>query len=267
MEWKYLEIAIHPKYLTHLKKLSDQGSGFIDPSTPAFLDMLTPSRFMAQGTFLCLKNVLDKNYPAAMNVAGGFHHATPTQSMGGCVINDMGIAIQKLRMIGYAEKIAILDFDYHPHNGTVAYFGDDPSILKASVHESGWFDYDDNEIGWGKGINSVINRGLSKSISGQEYLQIVEELLRIVRKFQPDLVVMLNGVDPHIDDPVVKRYISRVLALTDTDFQRLTEMVCDFVVKNCDNNIVILGAGGYSAEITSRIWFQTLNIAIEKILR
>jgi acetoin utilization protein AcuC len=267
IEWKYLELAIDKNHLDFLSRLSDSGEGMLDPGTPVFKNMLYPTRLMAQGTYLCLKEVLMGNYIFGFNCAGGLHHATRKKAMGGCVFNDMGVAITKLRTLGFLQKIAILDFDYHPHNGTVSYFANDGSVFTASIHDSGWFNNDDYELGWGKGLNTVFSKGIKKSISGEEYLRIVkEEMFPVVEKFHPDLIIMLNGVDPHIEDPVVSKYLTRTISLTDQHFYQLADMVGDFVKRICHRKLVILGAGGYGSDITANMWAQTLEIMQQKLL-
>jgi acetoin utilization deacetylase AcuC-like enzyme len=108
---------------------------------------------------------------------------------------------------------------------------------------------------------NVFNRGLKTLTKGEAYLKIVQdELLPKVQPFQPDILVILNGVDPHQGDPVVGNYLSRAIELNDNDFAQLIEILIDFSKCVCYGKIIVLGAGGYNSEITSKIWFQTLQL-------
>lgn len=266
IDWKYLKQAIDKKHLKRLKNLSDTGIGFLDPGTPVFKDMLLPARLSAQGTYLSITEVISGNYKFAFNCLGGFHHATPRISRGGCIINDMGVAIKRIRREGIKSKIAILDFDFHPHDGTIAYFGGDSSVFLASIHEAGWFDHDDDEIGWEEGINTVCNWGIKRAIEPHEYLKIVKDkLIPATKEFDPEIIIFLNGVDAHVDDPVVQKYPSRAISLEDDHFKILAELISDLALEVCEGKIIGLGAGGYSSEIASRIWFQTVKIFSQKI--
>ena len=129
MEMSYLEKALTPNHFAGLVKMSASGEGWLDPATPAFRGMLNVVQYMCQATYTCLKAVLSESHSFGINIAGGLHHATPNASMGGCVVNDVGIAIRRIRSEGITKRIAILDFDYHPHNGTVTYFGGDENVL------------------------------------------------------------------------------------------------------------------------------------------
>ncbi|MFX1256537.1 MAG: hypothetical protein ACFFAN_01655, partial [Promethearchaeota archaeon] len=179
-----------------------------------------------------------------------------------------GIAIKRIRQEGILSRIAILDFDFHPHDGTTAYFGGDGSVFLASIHESGWFDYDDNECGWGKGYNTVRNWGIKKVIEPEEYIRIIsEELIPAVREFQPEIILFLNGVDTHVDDPVVQHYLNRSISLQDDHFKKIAEILANLALDVCDGKIIVLGSGGYGSEITAKIWIQTIETFSRKLLK
>ncbi len=260
VEWAVLEDTISKAHLKVLTEMSETGKGFLDPITPAFKDMLTPARFMIQATYDAYLAVLRGDYPFAINVAGGLHHATPNQSMGGCILNDVALAIAKLRKNGFKEKIAILDLDYHPHNGTVEHLMGDPTTFKASIHEAGWFDFDDGFTGIEPGFGNVLSIGLKKPIDCNEYLAILEKkIFPPMSSFQPDLLVVLNGVDPHIEDSVVKNYPPpRKLAFSDEDFRKIIGTLIKFSWDMNKGKMVVLGAGGYDLQSTTKIWYQTL---------
>src|SRR5690606_30049505 len=54
----------------------------------------------------------------AVNLGGGFHHATSNRGMGFCALNDLAIAVARVRARGLTAPILIVDLDIHDGNGT-----------------------------------------------------------------------------------------------------------------------------------------------------
>ena len=61
------------------------------------------------------------------------HHAGPNYAGGYCFLNNAAIAAQWLRNAG-AERVAILDIDYHHGNGTQEIFYERADVAFASIH-------------------------------------------------------------------------------------------------------------------------------------
>src|SRR5207244_13505414 len=63
------------------------------------------------------------------------HHATNSQAMGFCYLNQIAIAaLYALRHLG-ANKVAVWDFDAHHGNGTEAILQGQTNVFFASVHQ------------------------------------------------------------------------------------------------------------------------------------
>jgi acetoin utilization deacetylase AcuC-like enzyme len=82
-------------------------------------------------------------------------HATRDQFGGYCYLANASIAAQRLLDRG-AERVAVLDVDYHHGNGTQAIFWDRSDVLTISIHadprhEFPWFVGHADEIGTGDG--------------------------------------------------------------------------------------------------------------------
>lgn len=56
----------------------------------------------------------------AVQLAGGMHHAHPAKGFGFCPVNDIAVAAAVLRAEGWTGKLAVLDLDAHPPDGTLA---------------------------------------------------------------------------------------------------------------------------------------------------
>jgi len=74
----------------------------------------------------------------ALNLLGGFHHASPDRGSGFCLINDIAVAVARLRAEGFAGRVAVIDLDAHPPDGTVACLADDPQVWIGSLSGTDW---------------------------------------------------------------------------------------------------------------------------------
>ena len=136
----------------------------------------------------------------SVNVGGGFHHADPEHGMGFCIVNDIAVAIARLRSRGFADSILVIDLDIHDGNGTRAAFADDPTVYTFSIHNETWD---------GRAAVSDSCIDLGGDISDDEYLGVLQrELPAVVRHHKPGLVLYVAGVDPAHDDPVGNWHVS-----------------------------------------------------------
>jgi acetoin utilization deacetylase AcuC-like enzyme len=133
------------------------------------------------------------------------HHAGPDLYGGSCFLNNAAIAARYLRR--EADRVAILDIDYHHGNGTQIIFYDDPSVLFCSLHAHpdddypyfwGWSD----ETGAGAGLNTNLNLTLPQKVEDKEYLKTLEKALKKIQSFAPDYLVISVGFDLMKGDPI-----------------------------------------------------------------
>ena len=71
---------------------------------------------------------------AAVNLAGGTHHAFSDRGEGFCVLNDVAIAFRALQAHSLVESALVIDCDVHQGNGTAQIFQNDPSCFTLSLH-------------------------------------------------------------------------------------------------------------------------------------
>jgi acetoin utilization deacetylase AcuC-like enzyme len=90
------------------------------------------TRLAAGGTLLAARLALVDG--RAANLAGGTHHAFADHGEGFCVLNDVAVAIAKLRAEKLIERAVIIDLDVHQGNGTAAIFEDVDEIFTFSMH-------------------------------------------------------------------------------------------------------------------------------------
>ncbi len=117
---------VHPSwYLDRLDALAAAGGGWIDADTRLSARSAQAAR-LAAGAGLTAVDALreGRGVAAFCAVRPPGHHATPTDSMGFCLISNIAVVAASLADAG--ERVWILDYDAHHGNGTQAAFIDDP---------------------------------------------------------------------------------------------------------------------------------------------
>lgn len=162
-------------------------------------------RLMAGGTIQATRLAL-RTGCVAVNLGGGLHHAGPETGGGYCAINDLAIAIARLRHRGFAERIVVVDLDIHDGNGTRAAFRDDPTVHTFSIHNDDWDDsaaVEDTRI------------PLGPDVTDRVYLDALRsELPPVMERIHPGLVLYVAGADPAQSDRVGNWKVSEEGILT-----------------------------------------------------
>lgn len=147
------------------------------------------------------------------------HHAAREYMGGYCYLNNAAIAAQRCRSQG-AQRVAILDVDFHHGNGTQNIFYDRADVLFASIHGDPHVSYPyfsgyAHETGRGPGDGFTVNYPLAKGTAWDRYCEALKHALARVAAHKPDFLVVSLGVDTFKDDP-----ISHFLLSSD-DFRRM----------------------------------------------
>lgn len=134
------------------------------------------------------------------------HHATRSRYGGYCFFNNAAIAAQWALDQG-AQRVSVLDVDYHHGNGTQQIFYDRAEVQYVSLHADPIraFPYHvghADEIGTGAGRASTWNRPLPAGVDDDTYLGHLAEALDVVDAHRPDLVVVSLGLDTLDTDPL-----------------------------------------------------------------
>ena len=200
------------------------------------------------GTILCCRRALSEGF--SMNLAGGFHHAFPDHAEGFCYINDIAVAIRRLRADGLAGRAAVVDLDVHQGNGTAFVFRSDPTVFTFSMHQEN--NYPVKQPG-------ALDVGLEDGIGDEEYLQLLAaHLPEVLDVFRPELVVYQAGADPLADDQLGG------LALTPKGLRRRDERVIGSCARRGIPVAGVLG-GGYArnTQDTVRAHHETCRVMWE----
>ena len=161
------------------------------PSELPLSSQIVRAYFLAAGgTILACRRALADG--RSMNLTGGFHHTFPDHAEGFCYINDIAVAVRKLRAEGRVARAAVVDCDLHQGNGTAAIFQTDPSVFTFSMHQ---------ENNYPIKQQSDIDIGLDDGTGDDEYVELLERhLVEILDSFQPELVLYVAGADPYERD-------------------------------------------------------------------
>ena len=202
---------------------------FLDPAHPWDERLLLPFLYAAGGTLAAARAAVAER-GIGLNLAGGYHHAQADKAEGFCAIADVAVAIRRLQREQRAERVLIVDLDYHHGNGNAEIFADDESVFTFSIHANNWC--------WvAKGNNLDIE--LPSHTGDESYLAALRRALPpVVARFSPDVVFYVAGSDPFVEDRLGDFDVSEAGMLARD--RCVTELV-----RERDRPLVVVTAGGY----------------------
>ncbi|MFO1328160.1 MAG: histone deacetylase family protein [Rubrivivax sp.] len=140
------------------------------------------------------------------------HHAGPDFFGGYCFLNNGAIAAQALRD-GGAQRVAVLDIDYHHGNGTQTLFEARRDVLTVSIHGDPRTEYpfylghaDERGHGDGEGFN--LNLPLPAGTGFPTWRGALQQALQRVADHAPGALVVALGVDTFEQDPISRFSLS-----------------------------------------------------------
>jgi acetoin utilization deacetylase AcuC-like enzyme len=236
---------VHPlEYLRALEQAVQKGPGFVDYGDTYVTQESLQAAQKAAGGLLNILTSIDNDVSehgfALVRPPG--HHATATQPMGFCLLNNVAIAARYAQELGF-KKVMIVDFDVHHGNGTQAIFQGDPDVLYFSTHQVGIFPGSGqlSETGTGEGEGSIINLPLPAR-TGDRAIELIcdEILIPAADKFMPDLILVSAGFDAHWDDPLAN------LQFTIAGYHHFSSVLKTIATRHCSGKIVYVLEGGYN---------------------
>ncbi len=169
------------------------------------------------------------------------HHATPGQSMGFCLFNNIAVTARYLQREHGVGKVAIVDWDVHHGNGTQDIFYEDSSVLFFSIHQSPLYPGTGSryEQGSGDARGTTLNVPMPAGSGDDEYIGVfTNTLIPALREFSPEFLLISAGFDAHYLDPLAG------LEITAAGFSALTDMLLEVA----EGRVVSALEGGYSLE-------------------
>jgi acetoin utilization protein AcuC len=212
--------------------------------TPVFPGMHEITSLVVGGSIRAAELVMSGEVTRAFNVCGGLHHAHRDRASGFCVYSDLAAAIAWIRET-HGARVMYIDYDAHHGDGVQGIFYDDPDVLTLSVHESGRYLFPGtgfvDELGEGEGYGYSVNVPLDPFTEDESWITTYARLLpEIAEAFRPDVIVLQNGCDGHVLDPLTH------LRATTRLYEETVRIVCETADRLCGGRVVATGGGGYA---------------------
>lgn len=210
-------------------------------------EMVERSRRSAGATVEACRLALEEG--AAVNLAGGTHHAFRDRGEGYCVFNDAAIAARALQAEGRVARAVVIDCDVHQGNGTAAIFEGDPTVYTFSIHGRNNFPFHKER--------SDLDVELPDGTADAEYLAALEAgLERALAEAEPEIAIYVSGADPHEGDKLGRLKVTRagLLARDRMVFERCGRLRLP---------VAVVMAGGYNVDVaeTVEVHLQTVSEA------
>jgi acetoin utilization deacetylase AcuC-like enzyme len=164
--------------------------------------------------------------------------------MGFCLFNNVAVGAARALAAGLS-RVAVVDFDVHHGNGTQDIFYDDPRVLYVSTHAYPFYPGTGglDEVGEGKGVGFTVNLPLPGTMGDAEYARIYREVVEpLVRGFDPQLLLVSAGFDPHRDDPLAG------MAVTERGFGQIATSCLAGAAGAAKGRAVFVLEGGYDLD-------------------
>ena len=235
-----LEITHNSDYINFVEKsFPEKGLSFLDGDTivsPGSKDATTDAVGSIITAIDGVQNKDFKNAFCAVRPPG--HHAEKNKAMGFCIYNNVAVGANYLINKYKLKKIAIIDFDVHHGNGTQDIFYDNEKVLYISTHQYPYYPGSGTNDEKGK-HNNILNIPLPAGTTSEEYLNAYEFVLKKIKEFKPEFILLSAGFDAHKDDPLAQ------LQLESKDFYNITKRTLELSKQYCDGKVVSILEGGY----------------------
>jgi acetoin utilization deacetylase AcuC-like enzyme len=204
-------------------------------------------------TFEAAKRAVDVTLTAASLLSGKTnlvyalvrppgHHATRGACGGYCYFNNAAIAAMYFLTKENADGVAILDLDFHHGNGTQEIFYETDEVLYVSIHGDPdtfypWISGRESEIGEGPGEGFNVNLPLPAKADWRKYSEALEQALREIKNYYPDVLIVSLGFDTHAEDPVGG------FSIRDDDYARMGKAISKLKIPT-----LVVQEGGYNPQ-------------------
>ncbi|VDN23280.1 unnamed protein product [Gongylonema pulchrum] len=208
--------------------------------------LLKPFRYHTGGTILAARLALEHGW--AINIGGGFHHASGNSGGGFCVYADISLAINFLLLNQLIGKAMI-------GNGHENDFYGDRRVYIMDMFNSHIYPHDSR-------ARRAITRAVKLHIDIQdgEYLTLLSSNLKAaLSQFRPDIIVYNAGTDCLQYDPL------GLLSITPKGIRKRDEIVFK-MARARKIPIVMLLSGGYMPDTHEVIAKSIMNLFNKKLI-
>lgn len=241
-------LLVHsPKYVKKLKSGNLSHSELISLELPFSPELVKFAWLTVGGTIMAARAALAEGM--AVHIGGGFHHAFPDHGEGFCLLNDVAVALEKMKREDRIKRAMVVDCDLHQGNGTASIFAKKDYAFTFSMHQM--------DIYPAQKPPSSLDIGMWSGDGDEEYLEaLAGNFPRLYAEFRPDLVFYLAGADPFERDQLGS------LRLTKEGLKERDRVVIEAARKR-RIPVAVLFAGGYAYDVedTVSIHLNTIKTA------
>jgi len=247
-----VEMVHHHQYVEQIRSF---GQGYADADTYISKGSLEAALYAAGAAAEAIDRCKDGEiHRAFCAVRPPGHHAETDRAMGFCIFNNVAIGACYAQKVGY-KKVCIIDFDVHHGNGTQHMFEDDDTVFYFSTHQYPHYPGTGSasEKGRGKGVGFTHNIPMDAGSGDKEYYAAYHGILPgLVKKFQPDIMMVSAGYDIHKDDPLA------AIRVSDEGIRSIVRGILSFSLPT-----VFVLEGGYDLAALGRSVLITIEEMIE----
>lgn len=214
----------------HFKRVKE--GDYSDADTPHYKGMESIALKSLSGAISAAKSA-GAGEPAFSLMRPPGHHAGKNRVAGFCYFNNLALACEKLRIDKKTGPIAILDIDVHHGDGTEELLQKRAGFLFCSLHQDPLYP--------GTGLKShdnCHNFPLPPGTVEANYLKVLEQALRLIGDFKPELLAVSAGFDTYRECPIAQ------LKLEKKTYTRIGRMLSEMKLKR----FAVL-EGGYAEDL------------------
>lgn len=182
-----------PEYIARLRIPRD-----FDADT-AYFPEIEPLARNAAGAGLLALDCARKGETAFSLMRPPGHHATRSEVMGFCYLNNVAITALHALATG-TKRMAVFDFDVHHGNGTEDILQDHPGAAIFSIHEFPCYP----GTGGSNVGNNCFNYPVPPLASRDGYRKVLARAIEDLRRYKPELIGVSAGFDAYSGDPLAQ---------------------------------------------------------------
>ena len=221
-----------------------------------FSDCLLYARLVAGGSLAAAHALRAGACDVAIHWDGGRHHAQRDKASGFCYVNDVVLAVPRLRARRDAggersfRRVMVVDVDIHHCDAVADAFAatDAVLVISAHKHQRGFFPGTGSpgDTGTGRGRGHTLNLALGDGLSDATFVPLMSSLIsQAAAIYAPDCTVLTCGCDGLAGDPLGGWCLTP---------NALAEVALLCAAGCPARPLLVLGGGGYDVANTARAW-------------
>jgi acetoin utilization deacetylase AcuC-like enzyme len=242
-----LKLLHHEAYITHVQSVCEAGGGALDAHDTAVVPASWQAALTAAGGVIdAVEGIAQGKWQRAfVSTRPPGHHALAHSAMGFCVFGNVALGAAYALKKGFAQKVAIVDWDVHHGNGTQDFFYHRNDVFVANIHQYPQWPGSGHpsEKGEGAGLGYTLNCPIAAGDGDEAYINAWKEhLYPALDAYGPDWVFISAGFDADHRDPLGGLHV------TAKGFTLLTELVASWSRSLGHGRIISVLEGGYSLQ-------------------